>query len=1184
MIRFLHAVARPFFSPPAGLVACALAGWTCLGAAARAQTPVVAVDCGGSGTSAGGTAFQADQPYASGGWGHVGGAEVLTSETRLGPIDHPYEEVCRRARVGFDAYRFDVPNGDYLVRLHLCEIVAHGRGLRRFDVELEGAVVLDDVDVAARYGHDYAGVFTAAVTVADGRLDVEFAPTIGQSLLNGIEVQSLDAPLSAPAAPSGIVADWSYGANVVHWDVDDAPGLAGWRVEAASSASGPFTPLATQWSQPARTIDLGAPVGAERFYRVVPIGVVTPGVFVDGPASEVVSATARSSSQSKLPVYELSVEPAQLAQLNSLFISDADFEIPATLSFQGTDYAATLRYSGFTSGDDPKKSFKLRFGQGQTFQDRRELNLKSHFSDDSMARQELSRRMFLAAGHAAPRATWVHVTLNGEFAGVYEDLELIEEDFLRHRELPDGPIYQAYLNFSASLFPIDPATNVPYEVAYKKKTEQDQPYTDLIQFIDELDSTPDADFRAWIATRLDVDDFLDFWAATCVVADLEKVLRDYHLYRDGTTGRWSIWAWDTDASWKQNFLPYNFGSIPFWVGEHQLAVRILADPVWAYAYRRKVQTLLDGAASPETGGSFESLWSDQFDLFGEDALADYNKYGWENDQPFVASYDQILSQVGVRHDAIEGQFASEAAPKVPHAVWLNEFQAANVSTVADPAGQFDDWVELVNVTDTPFDLSGYHLTDDPANLTRYTFPSGTTIPANGHLLVWCDGDLAQPGLHANFGLSADGEVIALSTPGGTELLDVIHFGPQRDDLSFGRSGGAAPGPVWALNADPTPGAANQAPDNLPPWMRLVEHAPGAPAPDTAVVFSAHVDDANLASVELRWRVGGGAFQVAAMTDLGGGYFEHSLPGFGAGAQVEYWLRAVDEDGDETRYPQAAPNALASFSVVAVVTGDLRINEVCADNDTLATDPQGQYEDFVEIYNAGTVAIDLDDYWLTDDLTDPNAYSLPAGVVLAPGERVVVWCDGDVADGALHAPFGLSKDGEEIGLFREDAGGMTLIDGFAFGPMPSDTSVGPLLDGRKKRLRLLDPSPGAPNEPAPGGFVRYDTPDGAGALVELGLSGSLDLGGFFQFVAVGTPHAPSLLGIGFAPAALPLGPNAPQLIDTVGALIFTATAGANGVVAYPLAVPPLPAFTGLSAYAQGIVGTQFTEGVHLVIGN
>ncbi|QDU84960.1 Inner spore coat protein H [Planctomycetes bacterium Pla163] len=1162
----------------------ALVGALVLTQPALAQTPVVAVNCGGSSLAAGGRTFLADQPYGPGGWGHVGGSNVLTSETRLGPVDNPYEEVVRRARSGFSAYRFDVPNGDYLVRLHLCDILEHGPGQRRFQVDLEGAPAILGLDVAARYGHDYAGVFTAAVTVADGRLDLEVTPEIGETLLGGIEVFELTAPLAAPPQPQGLTADWSYGANLVRWERNDDPGLVAWRIDVAGQLAGPFTPIALQWSQPARFVDRSAPIGVERFYRVVPIGVVVPGAFVEGPAGPVVSATARSSDQSKLPVYELSVAPADLAQLDALFQSDPDFEIPATLRTDGSTYAATLRYSGFTSADDPKKSLKLRFGAGDSFQGRREFNLKSHFSDDSFLRQELSRRMYLAAGHEAPRAAWVHVQLNGEFAGVFEELEVIEEDFLEQRLLPDGPIYQAYLNFSASMFPIDRATNVPYEKAYKKKTEKEQPYDDLVQFIDDLDSVPNSELRTWLATQLDVDDFLDFWAATCVVADIEKVLRDYHMYRNPDTGRWSVYTWDTDASWKQNFLPFDFGSFPTWVGEHQLAVRALSDPVWSFLYRRKVEALIDGAANPEQGGAFETLWNEQLALIADDVRADYHKYGWDDPKPFDDATNTLLQQVGIRRTAIDGQLMNLPAPVVPHAPWINEVMASNSATVTDPSGEFEDWVELANATSQPVDLGGYHLTDDPADPQRFTFPAGTILPADGYLVVWCDGDVAQPGLHASFGLSGAGEAVALFAPGGTELLDVLHFGPQRDGLSFARSAGEVPGAVWKLTADPTPGAPNVVSDNLPPWLRLVEHAPSAPGPADPVHFTAFADDEAIDRVELRYSIGGGPFQTIEFDQRGGGYFEQDLAPLGAGAVLEYWVRAVDVDGDETRFPVDAPASLVRIETLVPSTAGLRLNEVCADNDLIATDAQGQFEDFVEIFNSGIAPIDLTGHFLTDDLTNPGKWALPAGFVVQPKERVLVWCDGDVADGPWHASFSLSKSGEEIGLFRGVGVGFELVDGFAFGPTPSNTSLGPVLDGGTGRVRLFDPTPNQPNAPLPGGHAGYDSLDGSGAPLDLELVGSLALGQGFQLITQGAPLQPAILAIGFAPLNGDLGPGAPLLIDTSGALLLFGSSSGTGAASFALAVPALPALTGLGAFAQAVVGVQLTSAVHLVLGN
>jgi len=142
-------------------------------------------------------------------------------------------------------------------------------------------------------------------------------------------------------------------------------------------------------------------------------------------------------------------------------------------------------------------------------------------------------------------------------------------------------------------------------------------------------------------------------------------------------------------------------------------------------------------------------------------------------------------------------------------VVLNEFMASNTQTIADPQGEYDDWIELHNRTGTAVDLTGLYLTDEPANPRKWAFPSGTAIAANGYLLVWADEDGgATPGLHANFKLSASGEQILLvdTDSNNNQVLDWIDFGVQDTDVSYGRE--AADPEVWG-SMTPTPNAANQ---------------------------------------------------------------------------------------------------------------------------------------------------------------------------------------------------------------------------------------------------------------------------------------------------------------------------------------------------------------------------------------
>lgn len=120
---------------------------------------------------------------------------------------------------------------------------------------------------------------------------------------------------------------------------------------------------------------------------------------------------------------------------------------------------------------------------------------------------------------------------------------------------------------------------------------------------------------------------------------------------------------------------------------------------------------------------------------------------------------------------------------------INELMASNTKSLADPQGQYEDWLELHNLRDTPVNLTGMYLTDKIDNPKKWAFPADTTIPAHGYLLVWLDEDgKAEAGLHANFKLSRNGEIIMLvdTDARGNQVLDTVAFEKQEKDVALGR--------------------------------------------------------------------------------------------------------------------------------------------------------------------------------------------------------------------------------------------------------------------------------------------------------------------------------------------------------------------------------------------------------------
>jgi len=113
-------------------------------------------------------------------------------------------------------------------------------------------------------------------------------------------------------------------------------------------------------------------------------------------------------------------------------------------------------------------------------------------------------------------------------------------------------------------------------------------------------------------------------------------------------------------------------------------------------------------------------------------------------------------------------------------VIINEFLASNVRSNAEMLdfGDFNDWLELYNPTDSAFVLNGCYISDDPESVVKWRIPDGTIIQSNNYLLFWADGFDSVPGyedtrpywpwdsfttsnFHTNFKLSASGEFLGL---------------------------------------------------------------------------------------------------------------------------------------------------------------------------------------------------------------------------------------------------------------------------------------------------------------------------------------------------------------------------------------------------------------------------------------
>jgi len=232
---------------------------------------------------------------------------------------------------------------------------------------------------------------------------------------------------------------------------------------------------------------------------------------------------------------------------------------------------------------------------------------------------------------------------------------------------------------------------------------------------------------------------------------------------------------------------------------------------------------------------------------------------------------------------------------------INEFMAANRSTLADEDGDFSDWIKLHNTGSETENLDGWFLTDNPQNLMEWRLPA-VELPPDGYLTVFASGKdrgSAASELHTNFKLDSMGEYLALVQPDGLTIAsEFAPYPPQLADVSY--------------RSDP---------ENTGPSITSIDHAPDVPQADDTLRVTATIEPSS-ADVKLHWRIMFDELQTTPMRHIGDARFEAEITAeaFDSSQMVRYFITAVDAEGRMTRAP-LFPDSLNSPEYFGVLVTD-----------------------------------------------------------------------------------------------------------------------------------------------------------------------------------------------------------------------------------------------------------------------
>jgi len=142
--------------------------------------------------------------------------------------------------------------------------------------------------------------------------------------------------------------------------------------------------------------------------------------------------------------------------------------------------------------------------------------------------------------------------------------------------------------------------------------------------------------------------------------------------------------------------------------------------------------------------------------------------------------------------------------------------------------------------------------------------------------------------------------------------------------------------------------------------------------------------------------------------------------------------------------------------------DIVINEILASNTQFLADDDGDYEDWIELYNRGSSAVNLTGFALSDDPLDSMKWIFP-GIILPPDEYLVVFASGKdrtQPENLLHANFKITAEGESV-VLTNPAG--EVIDQVPMMVHTTDLAYGRMPNATGDFFYLSPPTPWALND-------------------------------------------------------------------------------------------------------------------------
>lgn len=730
-----------------------------------------------------------------------------------------------------------------------------------------------------------------------------------------------------------------------------------------------------------------------------------------------------------------------------------------------------IRLRGNTSRDMCKKSYKLNFNKfidNGEFYSLERMNLNGENNDPTLMRSKLSWDLYQDMDMKTSRAAHIEVYINDEYFGLYTSVEQIDDEFLEKNFNDDNgnlwkclhPANLLYLGSDPNLYKYTVEGQRSYDL---KTNETEDDYTKLAELIDVINNSPDSLFFDSLMGIMNIEDLFKYYSFDILSGSWDNFWygwNNYYLYYEPSKEIFQVIPYDYDNTFGIDFRDYddwatrdiyNWGNVD---QPNVLNNRILATP--------QLRNLLTHFLNFYSDEVFQlSNWEERADSIKEFVTnaaerGPDNCYGFSygfTALDFHQSYDStgyfyennlklrrsIKEFVNARNISIDSQIEFLSAPPSIYKFSVNKnilFDGDSLSIKSSIFSSIGLSKITAEIKDGQTIHEMYELDFDPnleskdiSKRDRWKvkfLPTGNW--KSGKLRIIAEDSEGKKSIYPKDGLDIQrvtekksdiyiNEIMAsnssIISDEFNEFDDWIEL-YNSSDSSFSISGGY-------LTDDR---------DNLVKWK----------IPDNLSI------DAN--SYKIIWcddNVSQGSNHANFKLNSNGEFLALvDIDGVTILDSVEYPSLVTDHSYgrnlsiDSSYYYFAIPTPNASnFVQAGEKTSEVLINEIMALNETVLTDENSEFEDWIEIYNIQDTIVNLSGKYLSDNKNYPGKWKFPENTFINPGEFLIVWCDDDSAQTLIHSNFELSSNGEFLSIVEPD--GVTIVDSVSFPQLMADES-------------------------------------------------------------------------------------------------------------------------------------------------